>query len=62
VFNKDRAEEEQMRLRFGNMQHRVILDAIQRRDALCAETLMREHANQIPVYTSLLVPELPRRK
>ena len=50
-----------MRLRFGNMQHRVILDAIDRRDTLRAETLMREHANQIPVYTSLLVEELPGR-
>ena len=61
VFNKDRAEEELMRLRFGNMQHRVILDAITRRDAFRAETLMREHANQIPLYTSLLVKELPKR-
>ncbi|MEM8789024.1 MAG: GntR family transcriptional regulator [Pseudomonadota bacterium] len=55
VFNEDRAERELMRLRFGNMQHRIILDAIARRDAFRAETLMREHANQIPVYTSLLV-------
>ena len=61
VFNKDRAQEELMRLRFGNMQHRVILDAIERRDAFRAETLMREHANQIPLYTSLLVQQLPRR-
>jgi len=61
VFNKDRAEKELMRLRFGNMQHRVILDAIQRRDALRAESLMREHANQIPVYTSLLVENLRDR-
>lgn len=59
VFNKDRTEEERMRLRFGNMQHRVILDAIRRRDAFRAETLMREHANQIPVYTSLLVDGKP---
>lgn len=55
VFNKDRAEKELMRLRFGNMQHRIILDAIARRDAFRAETLMREHANQIPVYSGLLV-------
>ncbi|MEM7439441.1 MAG: GntR family transcriptional regulator [Pseudomonadota bacterium] len=55
VFNKEKADEEIMRLRFGNMQHRVILDAITRRDTFRAETLMREHANQIPVYTSLLV-------
>ena len=57
VFNKDLVDEEMMRLRFGNMQHRVILDAIKRRDAFRAETLMREHANQIPLYTSLLVKE-----
>ena len=54
VFNEERAAEERMRLRFGNMQHRVILDAITRRDAFRAETLMREHANQVPVYTTLL--------
>lgn len=59
VFNKEKAREELMRLRFGNMQHRVILDAISRRDAFRAETLMREHANQIPVYTSLLVHGRP---
>lgn len=62
LLNKDRADQERMRLQFGNMQHRVILDAIQNRDAFRAETLMREHANQIPVYTSLLVQELPQRE
>ncbi|MEM6636275.1 MAG: GntR family transcriptional regulator [Pseudomonadota bacterium] len=61
VFNKDKAEEELMRLCFGNMQHRVILDAITRRDTFRAETLMREHANQIPVYTSLLVEGRPSK-
>ncbi|MEM7269171.1 MAG: GntR family transcriptional regulator [Pseudomonadota bacterium] len=55
VFNKEKEEKELMRLRFGNMQHRVILDAIERRDAFRAETLMREHANHIPLYTKLLV-------
>ena len=55
VFNKDKASEELMRLRFSNMQHRGILDAITRRDTFRAETLMREHANQIPVYSALLV-------
>lgn len=54
VFNEDRIKEELMRLRFGNMQHRLIVDAIERRDTFRAETLMREHANQIPVYTGLL--------
>ena len=55
VFNESKAEEELMRLRLGNMQHRLIVDAIERKDSLRAETLMREHANQIPVYTNLLV-------
>lgn len=55
VFNSDKDEGELMRLRFGNMQHRLILDAIEKRDAQRAETLMREHALQIPVYSSLLV-------
>ncbi|MEM9709520.1 MAG: GntR family transcriptional regulator [Pseudomonadota bacterium] len=57
VFNEDLAGEELMRMRFGNMQHRVILDAITRRDTFRAETLMREHANHIPVYSKLLVTD-----
>lgn len=61
IFNKDHAEGELMRLRFGNMQHRVILDAIDRRDAFRAETLMREHANQVPLYSSLIVKAFPKR-
>ena len=55
VFNENKAEEELMRLRLGNLQHRLIVDAIDRRDSARAEALMREHANQIPVYTNLLV-------
>ena len=55
VFNETKAEEELMRLRLGNLQHRLIVDAIERRDSFRAESLMREHANQIPVYTGLLV-------
>jgi GntR family transcriptional regulator of vanillate catabolism len=54
VFNSEKPERELMRLRFGAMQHRLIFDAISKRDAQRAEALMREHANQIPVYTSLL--------
>ncbi len=61
VFNKHKVAEEMMRLRFGNMQHSIILDAIDRRDAFRAESLMREHANQIPLYTSLLVEKVPER-
>lgn len=55
VFNLDKTEEEIMRLRFGNMQHRLILDAIVRGDAFRAESLMREHANQVPLYTNALL-------
>lgn len=54
VFNPEKAGDELMRLKFGNMQHRIILDALQRRDPQRAEAMMREHANQIPVYTGLL--------
>jgi len=55
VFKSDKAETELMRLKFGNMQHRLIFDALQKQDPLRAEAMMREHANQIPVYTKLLV-------
>ena len=53
VFNAERQQDELMRLRFGNMQHKLIFDAIQRRDPQRAEALMREHANQTLVYSSL---------
>lgn len=55
VFNPEKADQELLRLKFGNMQHRLILDAFRKSDSQRAEALMREHANQIPVYTSLLV-------
>ena len=55
VFNAEKSEEELMRLHFGNMQHRIVLDALRKRDVQRAEVMMREHANQVPVYTSLLV-------
>jgi GntR family transcriptional regulator of vanillate catabolism len=55
VFNKDRAGKQVIRLRFGNMQHRITLDAIDKRDTLGAEMLMREHAQQIPLSSSVLV-------
>lgn len=55
VYNSEKDDRELMRLKFGNMQHRLILDAITKRDPQRAETLMREHANQIPVYSGLLV-------
>ena len=54
AFNKAKPEDELLRLRFGNMQHRLIVDAIRRRDTLRADTLMREHANQILIYSGLL--------
>ncbi len=55
VYNVEKADEELSRLRFGNMQHRIVLDALRKGDGLRAEAMMREHANQVPVYTSLLV-------
>ena len=53
VFCADKAEEELMRLRLGNMQHQLIFDAISKRDPQRAETMMREHANQTLVYSRL---------
>ncbi|MES0811809.1 GntR family transcriptional regulator [Roseibium sp. SCPC15] len=53
VFKEENAEQELMRLRFGNMQHRLIHDAISKRDSQRAEAMMREHANQTLVYTEL---------
>lgn len=53
VFNANKAREELLRLRFGNMQHRLILDAISKRDPQRAEALMREHTNQTLIYSSL---------
>lgn len=53
VFSADKAEEDMMRLRLGNMQHRLIFDAISKRDPQRAESIMREHANQTLVYSAL---------
>ncbi len=53
VFNADRPQDELLRLKFGNMQHKLILDAIAKGDAQRAEGLMREHANQALVYSTL---------
>jgi GntR family transcriptional regulator of vanillate catabolism len=53
VFNAEKAEEELMRLRLGNMQHQLIFDAIAKRDAQRAEAMMREHANQTLIYSTL---------
>lgn len=53
VFKTENAEQELMRLRLGNMQHRLIYDAISKRDPQRAEAMMREHANQTLVYSVL---------
>ena len=53
VINADKSHDELMRLRFGNMQHRLIFDALRNGDPQRAEALMREHANQIPIYTKV---------
>ena len=54
IFNDEREEQEIMRLRLGNLQHRLILDAIIKRDAQRAETMMREHVNQTLLYSEIL--------
>ena len=54
VFDKEQGEGELMRLRLGNLQHRLIFDAIVKRDPQRAESLMREHANQTLVYADVL--------
>ncbi|UUX49924.1 GntR family transcriptional regulator [Nisaea acidiphila] len=53
VFSQENAEGDLMRLRLGNMQHKLILDAIEKGDAQRAESMMREHANQTLVYTDI---------
>ncbi|MHA7774576.1 GntR family transcriptional regulator [Roseibium sp. M-1] len=53
VFSADKADDDLMRLRLGNMQHRLIYDAISKRDPQRAESIMREHANQTLVYSAL---------
>tara|TARA_R110002012_G_scaffold21478_2_gene74937 strand:- start:1712 stop:2419 length:708 start_codon:yes stop_codon:yes gene_type:complete len=60
VFSEENAAEDLMRLRLGNMQHKLILDAIRTRDPQRAEAMMREHANQTLVYTDLFTA--PRRR
>lgn len=56
VFNKGMAKEDLMRLQLGNMQHRLIYDAMSKRDPQRAESMMREHANQTLVYSALFAP------
>ncbi len=53
VFSGDKPDRDLMRLRLGNMQHRLIFDAISKRDPQRAESIMREHANQTLVYSAL---------
>lgn len=53
VFNEHRTEKNLMRLRLANMQHRLIFDAIAKRDPQRAEAMMREHANQTLVYSAI---------
>lgn len=53
VFNEHRSEKDLMRLRLANMQHRLIFDAVAKRDSQRAETMMREHANQTLIYSAV---------
>ena len=57
VANGVKVEEELMRFKFSNMQHRLILDAIRKSDSQRAEALMREHANQVPIFSKILLEE-----
>lgn len=57
VANGVKVEEELMRFKFSNMQHRLILDAIRKSDSQRAEALMREHANQVPIFSQILLEE-----
>lgn len=52
VFRPEKSDTELLRLRFGNMQHQVIFNAITMRDPQRAEAAMREHANQTPAYSA----------
>jgi len=54
VFDNNNVDKEMIRLRLGNAQHLLIYDAIKKRDAQRAETIMREHANQTILYSDLL--------
>jgi GntR family transcriptional regulator of vanillate catabolism len=62
VFSDGNADTDLMRLRLGNMQHKLILDAIEKRDAQRAESMMREHANQTLVYTDIFSAPRPPRE
>ena len=53
VFAEESAEKDMQRIRLGNMQHRLIFDAISKNDPQRAEAMMREHANQTLVYSAL---------
>lgn len=46
-------EKSLFRLKLGNSQHRVILEAIQNGDAVRAEGMMREHANTMIEYIEM---------
>ena len=54
VFNREKAEEEMLRLTIGHTQHMIIFDAIKRRDQSRAEAMMREHSNATVLYSELI--------
>lgn len=47
---RDGIEKSILRLKIGNSQHRIIYEAIERRDPVRAEGMMREHANTMIEY------------
>ena len=55
AFDQANVNRERMRLTVGHSQHVIIFDAIQKRDAARAETMMREHSHATLNYSDLFV-------
>ena len=54
VYNRDKVEQEMLRLTIGHTQHMIIFDAIKRGNQARAEAMMREHSNATVLYTELI--------
>lgn len=54
-FKIDQVDRERMRITVAHSQHTIVMDAIERGDALRAEMMMREHSNAILRYATLFV-------
>lgn len=55
AFDQTHVKREKMRLTVGHSQHVIIFDALQKRDAARAETMMREHSHATLNYSELFV-------